>query len=387
MHFCQKIVLALTALIFSSTAVSGLSTQAGTVITPPPPQPTLCSPLNPLKRQESCSYGLCGTQCLSQGAFCCGPAGTLATSPYWVCDNGACITSVRGSTGVVDCYDPDNPQGTTQSCIDNVPTATCSSTDRCYTCSTDEPFCFWETYVQTNPTTLRWFSCVPSKIPDVTFYAATITGNLSSSTRSPPLSTSSSTPGPKSSTGGPVLSTHTIISIAVGGGVTLIGCMAIIAWCCVLVRKKNQRNTQDGVYQNEPPPRMMHDRSPAELPVGSPPRYYDQQLPQMSQALGSTAFGAETVHDDVGVHTPVAELPGKTASAGVTGLGKYEQQEGERRVYEREIAYGNQNDVRATEQEPARAQGTDFVELSTNRGSYTEGDDWGHMSPGVGVAR
>ncbi|KAF2497891.1 hypothetical protein BU16DRAFT_559617 [Lophium mytilinum] len=383
----QRLFLVLTALIFCSTTVSGLYTQAGIVITPPPPEPTPCSLLNPLKRQETCPYGICGTQCLSQGAFCCGPAGTLATSPYWVCDNGACITSVRGSTGIVDCYDPDNPQGTTQSCIDNVPTATCSSTDRCYTCSTDEPFCFWEAYVQTNPTTLRWFSCVPSQIPDVTFYAATITGNLSSPTRSPPLSTSNSTPRPTSSTGGPVLSTRAIIGIAVGGGVTLIACVAIIAWCCVLVRKRNHRDAQDGVYQNEPPPRIMQDHSPAELPVGSPPRYYAQQPLQTIQTLSSTAYGTETVQDEAGAHTPVAELPGKTASAGVARLGKYEQLERERRGCGGETAYDNQSDVRATEREPARTRGTEIVELSTNRGSYAEGDDWGDMSPGVGVAR
>lgn len=41
-----------------------------------------------------------------------------------VCDNGACVTSVRGESGGIDCYDPDNPVATIQSCIDNIPTAT-----------------------------------------------------------------------------------------------------------------------------------------------------------------------------------------------------------------------------------------------------------------------
>ncbi|KAF2785450.1 hypothetical protein K505DRAFT_369309 [Melanomma pulvis-pyrius CBS 109.77] len=103
------------------------------LITPPPSRPTLCPTVNVLARQESCQFGQCGEECLSQGAFCCGPAGTSASVPLWICDNGACITSVRGTTGIVDCYDPDNPSGTTQSCIDLRATTSCNPTDRCYT--------------------------------------------------------------------------------------------------------------------------------------------------------------------------------------------------------------------------------------------------------------
>ncbi|KAF2272851.1 uncharacterized protein EI97DRAFT_197889 [Westerdykella ornata] len=118
--------------VLSASAVP--NSQERLLITAPPnPQATSCANVKVLKRQENCEFGVCGGACLEQGAFCCGPAGSLATSPNWVCDNGACITSVRGTTGIVDCYDPDNPQGTTQSCIDNVPTTTCKPTDRCYT--------------------------------------------------------------------------------------------------------------------------------------------------------------------------------------------------------------------------------------------------------------
>ncbi|KAF2749043.1 hypothetical protein M011DRAFT_466159 [Sporormia fimetaria CBS 119925] len=110
-----------------------LDQQQHLITAPPDPIATSCPNSNALRRQESCEFGGCGGRCLSQGAFCCGPAGTAVTSPFWVCDNGACITSVRGTTGIVDCYDPDNPGATTQSCLDNVPTTTCKPTDRCYT--------------------------------------------------------------------------------------------------------------------------------------------------------------------------------------------------------------------------------------------------------------
>jgi len=376
MHYHQRYFLALTALVFCSTTVFGLYTHAGIVITSPPvPQPTLCPTANFLNRQESCSYGACGTDCLSQGAFCCGPAGTLATSPYWVCDNGACITSVRGSTGIVDCYDPDNPQGTTQSCIDNVPTATCSSTDRCYTCSTDEPFCFWETYIDTNSPTLRWFSCVTTKMVDATFYAATITGNLTSPTTLHPTSTSS-----------PVLSTGAIVGVAVGGGVALIACVAIISWCCVLMRRKSQTPEPTSHNQNQYQSQVAYNSyQPAELPLTSPPQYYDQRIAQTSQTFSST--GDAAIHDEAVARTPVAELPGKTGNVGVMGMGKFERQDGERHGYEHETAYRNQNSVRETEQRHMSEREDDIVEEDTNRTSYIEGDDWQHMSPGVGFAR
>ena len=109
---------------------------------------------------------------------------------------------------------PDNPSGTTQSCIDFKPTATCFSTDRCYTwyvlgpstpfstkalhcitllcygirkkerkltpsfgicSSSDSPYCWWQTWVADNSPTLKWFDCVTTSIPDATFLAATIT--------------------------------------------------------------------------------------------------------------------------------------------------------------------------------------------------------------------
>lgn len=75
------------------------------------------------RRQDTCSYGKCGNGCLSQGAFCCNPAGTDKAVPscknlmlemsgmsgtdvvIGVCDDGTCITSIRGERGIVDCYE------------------------------------------------------------------------------------------------------------------------------------------------------------------------------------------------------------------------------------------------------------------------------------------
>ena len=73
----------LTFLFYLFSLVSGApKIQEQLLITAPPAaQATHCANVNLLRRQD-CSYGKCGTECLAQGAFCCGPAGTLATSPY-----------------------------------------------------------------------------------------------------------------------------------------------------------------------------------------------------------------------------------------------------------------------------------------------------------------
>ncbi|KAF2263178.1 hypothetical protein CC78DRAFT_581744 [Lojkania enalia] len=213
------------------------------ITAPPTPQATYCPNEILHRRQESCSFGECGGKCLDQGAFCCGPAGSLVTSPYWVCDNGACITSVRGTTGIVDCYDPDNPSGTTQSCIDHEPTATCKPTDRCFTCHADEPYCFWQTYIASGQPTLSWFSCIESKLPDATFLAATITTNLLTTDAS---SVSSSTTSFASDTeNGSPLSTGAIIGIAVGGGVAVVGSLAILAYFCLKRRHAPSTHPQE----------------------------------------------------------------------------------------------------------------------------------------------
>ncbi|PVI03652.1 hypothetical protein DM02DRAFT_625704 [Periconia macrospinosa] len=224
--------------------VAAQNDQGRLMITKPPvAQPSHCSGRNLFRRDGACQFGQCGTKCLAQGAFCCGPAGTLATSPYWVCDNGACVTSVRGTTGNVDCYDPDNPSAQIQSCIDLRATATCNQGVRCYTCDSEAPYCRWETYIASNSPTLRWFSCDTSKVPDVTLFANTISNNLpSSASATPDTSKTSSSSGSNHR-----LSTSAIIGIGVGGGLAIVGIAGIIAFVCL--KKRASRSTRDSHTQ------------------------------------------------------------------------------------------------------------------------------------------
>lgn len=127
------------------------------------------------KATPTCSFGRCGNDCLDQGAFCCNPAGPDKPDPnceclpehralvsIWLIDHQGYVimefvslayeVQVALSTvmseqasGYIPCRgdvgrethassrSPDNPSGTTQSCIDNIPTTACRSTDKCYT--------------------------------------------------------------------------------------------------------------------------------------------------------------------------------------------------------------------------------------------------------------
>lgn len=404
-----RFVAILSFLLFQANTALAVYTQAGIVITSPPvPKPTSCANEDLLRRQNSCSFGACGTECLAQGAFCCGPAGTLATSPFWVCDNGACITSVRGSTGIVDCYDPDNPEGTTQSCIDNVPTTTCFSTDRCFTCSTDEPFCFWQTYLAANSPTLRWFSCVSSKIQDATFYAATITGNLTypntlAVPTAAPTTTVPTTTSTASPTKGSSPSTGAIIGIAAAGGVALIASVAIIAWCCVHLR--NHRHTPP------PPPDsagMPYPLPPVELPPNDQPvdyTGYNQHGLQMSSTAYSltpsstqcspSQYATTGSGDEMGYWirqrmteggSGVAELPSKRASEREKWVGMGEGDTNVEGYDGRRASSTRPPSVRPPSARPpsVRPQVGSPVqspqEQLPDRGSYVEGDDWDHMT-------
>lgn len=351
MHKLQGFAVRVLLLVIHFSNAFAIYTQAGIVITAPPiPKPTDCVNAGLFQRQDSCSYGLCGTECLDQGAFCCGPAGTLATSPYWVCDNGACITSIRGSTGVVDCYDPDNPQGTTQSCIDNVPTTTCQSTDRCYTCSTDEPYCFWQTYIADNSPTLSWFSCVITKVPDATFYAATITGDLTYPTTPFTAPAPSSTPA-----SAPVLSNGAIIGISVGAGVVLIGCAVGIIWCCTILRKKKRLADTNA-------PSLGHSQlgheGPAELPPNAPPVFYPSTPPNPSTAYSPTQ--SSTRFSPSQYQATLA--PGEDIE-----------------YWSRMTPRGGNWGTEGTPELPTKKASTRERE-ERDRGSYVEGDDWDHMA-------
>jgi hypothetical protein len=69
-------------------------------ITMSPPDSLLSAKPAPaiFRRQESCPYGKCGDDCLSQGAFCCNPAGTDRAVPsckhYMLQMNGMSQTDV-----------------------------------------------------------------------------------------------------------------------------------------------------------------------------------------------------------------------------------------------------------------------------------------------------
>jgi hypothetical protein len=55
-----------------------------------------------LRRQQSqtCSYGTCGSDCLSQGSFCCNPAGPEFDVPKWICGKTVfpCVNEGKGLT-------------------------------------------------------------------------------------------------------------------------------------------------------------------------------------------------------------------------------------------------------------------------------------------------
>jgi len=152
------------------------------------------------------------------------------------------------------------------------------ATDRCYTCSTDVPFCHWETYIDPASPTLLWFDCISSKIPDATFYASSVTNNLTvtSQTSTPDNSSSPLTPG-------------AIGGIAGAGAAALIACVAILAWCCFRRRSK------------PPKPQEM----PSETTMVPPVMYYEQHHELPDQDPQKLAWG--TVPLEV-ASTPVAEL-------------------------------------------------------------------------------
>jgi len=157
------------------------------------------------------------------------------------------------------------------------------------------------------------------------------------------------------------------------------------------MRRKRNASEPTSHNQNQNQSQVAYNSyRPAELPLTSPPQYYDQRIAQTSQTLSSTGDG--TIHDEDVVRTPVAELPGKTGNVGVIGMGKFERQGGERHGYEHETAYQDQNSVPQTEQRYMSEREDGIVEdemiaEDTNRASYIEGDDWAHMSPSSGFAR
>ena len=161
------------------------------------------------------------------------------------------------------------------------------STDRCYTCSTDVPFCHWQTYIDTNSPVLSWFSCVSTRVTDETFYAATVTANL--------------LPSQTTSSNGPTLPVGGIVGIAVGGLVFLITCVGLVVYFCFKRRnRRDQERSGSEDWRRYPIGQIPHEMSaqwePGELDsystvVEAPnPSHYKQGASKLAQ--------------------PVAELPG-----------------------------------------------------------------------------
>jgi hypothetical protein len=139
------------------------------------------------------------------------------------------------------------------------------------------PFCRWETYIDPASPTLLWFDCISSKLPDATFYASSVTNNLT-------VTSQTSTPNNSSP-----LTTGAIGGIAGAGAAVLIFCVAIMAWCCIRRRPKTPK-----LQEMQTQPTMVQ-----------PVMYYEQhhELPdQDPQKLGWGTVPIEVAS------TPVAEL-------------------------------------------------------------------------------
>jgi hypothetical protein len=219
--------------------------------------------------------------------------------------------------------------------------------------STDEPYCFWQTYIADNSPTLNWFSCVVSKTADATFYAATITGNLTYPT-TPFTAPTGTTSSSSTSASAPVLSNGAIIGISVGGGVVLIGCVAGIIWCCIVLRKRRSSNTTAPSRARAQLGRV----SPVELPPNAAPVFYHGTPPNPSTAYSPTQSSTRF-------------SPSQYQATLVSG---------EEIEYRRRMTPGSGNlGTDAAAELPTKRASTRERE-ERDRGSYAEGDDWDHMT-------
>lgn len=137
--------------------------------------------------------------------------------------------------------------------------------------SETNPHCRWETYIASNQPTLSWFSCDTSKSADATFYADTITTDLPS-----PSGPSETPEGNKDSTSGSKLSTGAIVGISVGGGLVVLGAVAIIAFCCLRKRKPKPSLPQE--HQTNPMQPPKAEQVPQELDAQNYTSYERSEL-------------------------------------------------------------------------------------------------------------
>ncbi|ORY18842.1 hypothetical protein BCR34DRAFT_596057 [Clohesyomyces aquaticus] len=280
---------------------------------------------------------------------------------------GACITSVRGTTGIVDCYDPDNPSGTTQSCLDHAATSTCNPTDRCYTCEVATPYCHWETWIDrpSNSPTLRWFGCTETKISDATFYATDIT---TPSQTSHPTATSSKTPNAGGGGSSSTLSTGAIIGIAVGGGIAVVVCAAILAYCCFF---KNRR------AKNAPPPTVPQELSGTDAQNKTPQMTYQPPYqPAPPVELDSQYLN----RDPSELGSTTAYSPHSQLSMPFTPPEGYAQNVEQVDMWHRGMEASKLENQRRPSYIERPAQPV-YADAQSPRDSWGRGDDAGHMSP------
>jgi len=156
------------------------------------------------------------------------------------------------------------------------------STDRCYTCSTDVPFCHWQTYIDTNSPVLSWFSCVSTRVADETFYAASVTAHLL------PSQTTSSNP---------TLSVAGIVGIAVGGVVFLVTCVGLVVYFCF--KRRNLRDQER--WWRHPSRQISHEMSA---------QWEPRELDSYSTVVEAPNWSDYHQHGVWKKAQPVAELPG-----------------------------------------------------------------------------
>jgi hypothetical protein len=157
------------------------------------------------------------------------------------------------------------------------------------------PFCHWQTYIDPGSPTLRWFSCISTSTADETFYATSVTNHL--------------LPAQTAASNSVTLTTGDIAGIAVAGGVTLVICAGILAWCCVK-RRKNGREQAVG-----PDPQAMQQAYLGPQPIhelhsshgGTEADYFTQpHTPKQAYYKHEDWKQAPPIEAQ---STPVAELP------------------------------------------------------------------------------
>jgi hypothetical protein len=211
------------------------------------------------------------------------------------------------------------------------------STDKCYQCSTDVPFCHWQTYIAAGQPTLSWFSCISASMADDTLFASTITNNLLSA--GPSGSASNGTSSSSS------LSTGAIAGIAIAGAVAIIACVAIVTVACVRVRRKDKPAASAAAAGTEADPNSptpqpgyaVSPLSPADAKLAHPnmsqqqyayemPAAEPQELPGGGIVAGPEGT-AKLASYSGGEQVPVAEMPDTTAYDNTGYEGRWAEQQ------------------------------------------------------------